>query len=31
MGKSDPFVETYLSTDASKKMKTTVIPDNLNP
>lgn len=31
MGKSDPFVEAYLSCDTTKKMKTTVIPDNLNP
>lgn len=31
MGKSDPFVEAYLSSDPSKKMKTPVINDNLNP
>jgi Ca2+-dependent lipid-binding protein len=31
-GKSDPFVEAYLSTDeSSKRMKTKVMPDTLDP
>ena len=31
VGKTDPFVQTYLTTDIAKKMKTAVINDNLNP
>ncbi len=30
-GKSDPFVEAYLTSDETKKMKTKVIPDTLDP
>lgn len=30
-GKSDPFVEAYLSIDDSKKMKTKVINDTNDP
>ena len=30
-GKSDPFVEAYLASDDTKKMKTKVMPDTLDP
>ena len=30
-GKSDPFVLSYLASDDTKKMKTIVIPDSLDP
>ena len=31
MGKTDAFVEAYLTTEPSKKIKTTIVNDNLNP
>ena len=31
IGKTDPYVKAYLSTNPSNFIKTTVIKDNLNP
>jgi len=31
IGKSDPYVQAYLTTDSENKIKTATIKDNLNP